>query len=82
MCGYCIEGGILIPALELAYMGKKTKVNSLYLANYLQEENNFYSAIDEAKKFESRNDFADIVLCRLYEKNIFRHHGKSSNFLS
>ena len=70
MCGYCIEGGVLIPELESAFNGKKTKVESLYLTNYLQEENNLYSAIDEAKKFESRNDFADIVLCRLYEKNI------------
>jgi len=77
MCGYCIEGGTLIPALELACKGKKPKIDSLfpgidsfYIANYLQEENNLYLAVDEAKKFEYRNDFSDIVLCRLYEEYI------------
>ena len=70
MCGYCFEGGILIPALELAYTGEKTKIDGFYIANYLQEENNLYLAVDEAKKFESRNDYAGIVLCRLYENYI------------
>ena len=70
MCGYCFEGGILIPALELAYKGEKTKIDGFYIANYLQEENNLYLAVDEAKKFESRNDYAGIVLCRLYENYI------------
>jgi len=70
MCGYCIEGGVLIPALELAYKEEKTKIDGFNIVTCLQEENNLYLALDEAGKFEYRNDFADIVLCRLYEKYI------------
>ncbi|MBC2704290.1 hypothetical protein [Desulfobacula sp.] len=70
MCGYCFEGGVLIPALELAYKGEKTKIDGFNIENYLQEESNLYLVVDEAKKFECRNDYAGIILCRLYEKYI------------
>ena len=69
-CGYCIEGGVLIPALESAYKGAKPEIDGFYIANYLQEENNLYLAVEEAGKFECRSDFTNIVLCRLYEKYI------------
>ena len=70
MCGYCIECGVLIPALESAYKGETVKIDGFYIANYLQEEDNFYIAVDKAKEFENFNDFSDIAICRLYEQYI------------
>lgn len=73
MCGYCIEGAVLIPALESAYKGEIVKIDGLYISNCLKEEDNLYIAVDKARGFAYLNDFRDIVICRLYEQYIL--HG-------
>jgi len=71
MCGYCIEGGFLIPALESAYVGGIPAENDdFYLWGYLQEEENLYSVIEIAKESDDCHEAMDIIFCRLFENYI------------
>jgi len=70
MCQYCIEGGVLIPLLEAAYVGEVKKIDGWYISSCIQEEDNLYTAVDKARGFEDCCSI-DIVICRLYEEFIF-----------
>ena len=74
MCGYCIQGAGLIPALESAYKGETVKIDGLYISNCLKEEDNLYIAVDKARGSAYLNDFREIVICRLYEQYILLAH--------
>lgn len=85
MCGYCIEGGIVIPVLESAYKGEIARLDVtdnfedfFYILSRLQEEDDFYIPVDEVKKFDDIYKFKDIAVCRLYEQYIL--HGWDDDF--
>ncbi|MEA3279318.1 MAG: hypothetical protein U9Q38_01775 [Thermodesulfobacteriota bacterium] len=68
MCGYCIEGGVVLPFIESEHKNEQLENN--FIANCLQESDNLIGFINKTRELDDFKESIDIVFCRLYEQYI------------
>lgn len=56
MCGYCIEGGEVLPFIESEHKNGQIDLENNFIANCLQESDKLIGFISKTKEFDNFNE--------------------------
>ena len=72
MCGYCIEGGVILGFIGHEKASEKVELENNWISIYLQESKNIPEIICRLKKFDNFSGSIDIAFYRIWEMLIFQ----------
>lgn len=73
MCGYCIEGGLILSFVESEKFDKPVEMENNWATSYLQEGKELAETINKTRYFDDFSHSIDICFCRVYDECI--EHG-------
>lgn len=67
MCGFCIEGSMVLGFLESEILNTEFVIESGWTPIYVQEANNLFDILNRTKDIRGFSRSIDVALCRLFE---------------
>jgi hypothetical protein len=79
MCGYCIEGGVVLYFLECEKASEMVELENNWVSIYLRETENVLGIVSRIKTFDDFSDSIDSAFYRIWEGLVFQQHNNLYN---
>lgn len=79
MCGYCIEGGVVLYFIQCEKASEMLELENNLLSIYLRETENVLGIVSRIKTFDDFSESIDIAFYRIWEGLVFKQNNDLYN---